>query len=238
MFDNYPKIRPELPEEFVRIYKSQYKKNREGATTASSLSQKLEAWMHKKVAADVRNNPQASTLEIGAGTLNHLSHENTIRYDIVEPFKELFEDSPLLNRIQNVYSDISEIATHPLYDRIITIATFEHVLNLPEVVAKSALLLKPGGNLRVAIPNEGTFVWTLGWRLTTGLEFKIKHGLDYGILMKHEHVNTAEEIEQVLHYFFSDMKCNYFGLSKKIALYRFYECKNPIETVAEKFLNS
>jgi len=70
-------------------------------------------------------------------------------------------------------------------------------------------------------------LWTLAWKLTTGLEFKLRYGLDYGLLMKHEHVNTAKEVEEVLVYFFSDVKCKVFGMSKSISLYRYYECNNP-----------
>jgi hypothetical protein len=59
------------------------------------------------------------------------------------------------------------------------------------------------------------------------LEFKLKYGLDYGLLMKHEHVNTAREIEEVLEYFFEQVECKVFGLAKSISLYRYYECRDP-----------
>ena len=48
------KTRPELPPDFQRIYNEHYKNNREGETTGASLSQKMESWMHKKVAEDVK----------------------------------------------------------------------------------------------------------------------------------------------------------------------------------------
>lgn len=44
-------------------------------------------------------------------------------------------------------------------------------------------------------------MWKLGYTLSTGMEFKRKYGLEYEVLMKHEHVNTAKEIEEVLNYF-------------------------------------
>lgn len=227
MFEIYPKKRPELPVEFKNLYSEIYKKNRDGDTTASSVSQKMEAWLHKKVAKDVINITNKSTLEIGAGTLNQLKYESTKPYDIIEPFTELYKNSKFKSELRNIYSDINEIKDENIYDRIISIATFEHITNLPTVIARTCILLKKQGTLRVSIPNEGTFLWKLGWKLTTGLEFKLKHGLDYGILMKHEHVNTADEIEAVLKYFYSDIKCSYFGINKKIALYRYYECTNP-----------
>lgn len=66
----------------------------------------------------------------------------------------------------------------------------------------------------------------------------MKHGLDYGLLIDHEHVNTAEEIEDVLEYFFEDIECNVFGLSKAISLYRFYACRNPLIDRCLTYLNS
>ncbi len=238
MFEDFPKKRIELPEEFKKIYASHYKKNRGGKTVATSLSQKMESWLHKKVAADCKPGENKSTLEIGAGTLNQLQYENNSPYDIIEPFTVLFENSPDLKKINKVYKDIDEVELTNNYDRITAIATFEHVEDLPKVVAKTCLLLKEGGTLRISIPNEGTFLWTLSWKLTTGLEYKLKYGLDYGILMKYEHVNTADQIEEVLNYFYSTIKCSCFGFSKGFAFYRFYECSIPKIDEAKEYLET
>lgn len=165
---------------------------------------------------------------IGAGTLNQLRYEPDVGpYDIVEPFQALYSGSLLLSRVRNIYADISEVPDHFQYDRITSVATFEHILNLPEVVARCGLLLAKEGVLRTAIPSEGTFLWTLGWKLTTGLEFRIKHGMDYELLMKHEHVNEAREIREILEYMFDDVECRVFGWSKSLSLYQFYTCTQP-----------
>ncbi|NJO87513.1 MAG: class I SAM-dependent methyltransferase [Chloroflexia bacterium] len=197
----------------------------------------MESWLHKKVAGDVVKTSNKSTLEIGAGTLNHLKYEQPTTYDIIEPFAELYQNSKHLKRINTIYSDIDEIDLSKEYDRITSIATFEHILDLPKVVAKTCLLLKKDGALRIAIPNEGTFLWKLGWKLTTGIEFKLKYRLDYGLLMKYEHVNTAMEIETILKHFYNKVNSASFGIHKKIALYRFFECKNANIDHARKFLN-
>ncbi|MFA5417118.1 MAG: methyltransferase domain-containing protein [Bacteroidales bacterium] len=238
MFEKYPKKRTELPEAYRSIYVDQYKKNREGDTTASGLAQKMEAWLHKKIAFDVKEDYSKRTLEIGAGTLNQLVYEKTKYYDVVEPFRELFSDSPLLNRINNVFADIDDIELKQQYDRITSVATFEHITDLPKVVAKTCIMLNPKGTLRTSIPNEGNFLWKLGWKMTTGLEYKLKHGLDYGILMQHEHVNTADEIEQVLNYFYGKNKCSCFGIGRNFALYRFYESSDPKIDLAKEYLKS
>lgn len=229
MFHNYPKQRPVLPPEYERVHTKQYKENRQGSTTASQMSQRMESWMHRRVAEDVtRSRSSAATLEIGAGTLNHLQYEPLSKpYDIVEPFKFLFDASPELERVRNTYSDLSEVPAAARYDRIISVASLEHICNLPEVIARCGLLLNEGGQLRAGIPSEGTIMWYLGWRFTTGLEFKIKYNLDYGVVMKHEHVNTAKEIEQVLRYFFAGVQCSVFGLGRWLSLYQFYACSKP-----------
>ena len=236
MFDSFPKTRPELPSDFQRIYNEHYKNNREGKTTGAFLSQKMESWMHKKVAEDVKKDIKKSTLEIGAGSLNQIKYEKTEPYDIIEPFSELYANSPYKTHIRHIYNDIEKIEFSNKYDRIISIATFEHILDLPKVVAKTALLLKENGVLRVAFPNEGTILWKLSWKLTTGLEFKLKYGLDYETLMRHEHVNTANEIEKILYYFFKKRSCSCFGLGKTFTFYRFYECFEPDLESAEKYL--
>ncbi len=238
VFENYPKKRFELPKEYKDVYEEQYKRNRNGEYAAASASQKVEEWLHRQVAKDVSNDDSKRTLEIGAGTLNQLKHEQTKDYDIVEPFTSLFEDSPYLNRINNIYKDISEVSFSQKYDRITSVATFEHILNLPEVVAKSCLLLEENGSLRTSIPNEGTWLWTLGWRATTGFAYKRKYGLDYGIMMKHEHCNNADEVEEILNYFYGKNKVSVFGLNKSFALYRFYESTDPNISRAKKYLDS
>lgn len=230
MLNQFPKTRPPLPSDIQEVYAKHYKSNRDGDTTAASLAQRMEAWMHRKVAEDVSQAHGApkSTLEIGAGTLNQLKYEpETGPYDVIEPFASLYEKSAYLPRVRRIYTDIAEIDPALRYDRITSVATFEHIANLPEVVARAGLLLAQDGVMRVAIPSEGTPLWTLGWKLTTGLEFKLKYGLDYGLLMKHEHINTAAEIRHVLQFFFQDIKCHVFGLARSISFYQYYECRQP-----------
>jgi hypothetical protein len=233
----YPKVRPPLPPAFQAIYAEHYKENRDGGSKASGLAQKLESWMHRKVSADSYSG--ARTLEIGAGTLNHLPYEHPDQhYDIVEPFAYLYESSEHLARVQTIYPDIENVPETPPFDRIISIATFEHICELPAVIAKCGLLLAAGGKFRLAVPSEGTILWRLGYTMTTGLEFKRKHGLDYEILMRHEHVNTAAEIEGVLRHFFKNVKCSVFGVARSASLYQFFLCDTPDIAVCRDFVHT
>ena len=200
--------------------------NRRGQSPASRMSTGLEGWMHRKIAGDAR--ASSSTLEIGAGTLNHLRYEpDNAAYDIVEPAHYLFDGSPFLSRVRAIYNDVKEVPRDTRYDRIISIASFEHICNLPEVVASCGLLLKPGGQLRAAIPSEGGPLWKLGWKLTTGLEFKRRYGLDYEVIMRREHVNTWREVADVLSYFFQKVEFSYLGLSRSLSFYQVYVCREP-----------
>ena len=224
----FPKVRPELPEAYRGIYAEHYRRNREGLSPASSLSQKMEAWMHRRVAGDAssRNTP-SKTLEIGAGNLNHVQYEPEPEiYDVVEELVELPENSPRRHRVRRAYRTVYEIRNET-YNRIVSIAVFEHLCDLPATVAKCGLLLVPGGQLRIGIPSEGTILWRLGWELTTGVEFRGRYGLNYGVLMRHEHVNSAVEVETVLRYFFKSVRREVFGLTPALSVYQYLECSDP-----------
>ena len=227
MFENFPKVSKPLPPEYAKIYEQQYKSNRSGATVASSASQRMEAWLHKNVAKD--SSLDLSTLEIGAGNLNQLKFESIgTEYDIVEPFKALYENEKSKDQIRTIYDLMEDVPVTNKYDRITSCATFEHIHNLPYVVAKSGLLLKENGCLRSAVPSEGGALWKIGYSLTTGLEFRMRYKLDYSVLMKYEHVNTVDEIHAVIKYFFKDVSVNRFGCGKHFSLYTFFLAKNPI----------
>jgi hypothetical protein len=226
LFSQFPKTRTPLPPEYAAIYLQHYRNSREGKSQILGLAQRMERWMHRKVAQDAAS-PKA-TLEIGAGNLNQLPYEPESRpYDIIEPFRELFESSPHLARVRNVYKDIAEVPLENRYDRITSVAVLEHVENLPELVARSALLLNESGSFRAGIPSEGTILWRLGWQMTTALDFRARHNLDYAVLMNYEHVNTAREIEEVLRYFFAEARRRVFGVMRALSFYQFFACSKP-----------
>ena len=205
-FPQFPKQRPILPEAHKARYTQDYQDNRQGKT--ATLAKKLEAWMHRQISATGDGN---RVLEIGAGTLNHLAYEERHEvYDAIEPFRELWEGSPNLGKLRTLYPDIRNVVATERYDRILSVAVLEHLTELPYVVARSCLLLSPGGTFAAGIPSEGSLSWYLAWRYGTGIPYRLRTGLDYGPLMRHEHVNKAPEIEEVLRYFFRNVKRNRF----------------------------
>ena len=206
----YPRTRPELPPAHRESYLEHYRANRAGDRGLSRVVMRLEAWMHRRVALGVTG---GSLLEIGAGNLNHVAYHPDARiYDAVEPFRELWENSPHRTSVRRMYSDLAEVPETSRYDSIVSIAVLEHLTTLPFILARSGLLLSEGGSFRAGFPSEGGLAWGLAWRLTTGLAYRLKRGLDYGALMRHEHVNTAREILALLGHFYERVEVARFPL--------------------------
>jgi hypothetical protein len=226
LFEAYPKSRRELPAAYKAIYEKAYAENRKGETGATSLAQRMERWLHKAVSKD--SSASKTTLELGAGTLNQLPYEPAAKiYDIVEPMAFLYEESPHRYRINEAFKALDDIPGSRRYDRITSCAVLEHVCDLPDLVARSALLLAPDGSFRASVPSEGGLLWTTAWKCTTGLEFRLRYRLDYGVLMSHEHVNTAAEIEDVVRFFFQRMAVRSLGVGRQFSFYRFIEASEP-----------
>ena len=123
------------------------------------------------------------------------------------------------------FQDIREVTGS--YDRILSIAAFEHIADLPVVIGRCGMLLNPGGTLRVAIPSEGTVLWKLAYTLSTGVVFYITYRLNYQKLMRYEHINTWMEIRKILEYFYQSVHSRYFGCSSRLSLYHLYICSRP-----------
>ncbi len=171
ILQSYPKTRPPLPVEQRKIYEKEYLANRQGDNLISSLSQKLESWMHKEVTKHIAGQ---EVLEIGAGTLNHMPYlaQQQITCDIIEPMTFLYENSEYKSKVRHFYHDISECSER--YDTIHSIAVLEHVIDLPKLIATSCHLLKDGGTFVHAIPCESGFLWGLSWRCFTGLSYYVR----------------------------------------------------------------
>jgi hypothetical protein len=233
---SYPRIRPPLTSEHEKLYIQEYKKNREGDRRVDNLAQKIETWMHHQVV----NHKSEDLLELGAGTLNHIKYENpdTV-YDIVEPFTELYQNSPRLNQVRDIYCSLEEISQEKKYSRIISIATLEHMTNLPLEIARSAAHMRNNSIFQAGIPSEGGFLWWLGWRCTTGVSYWLRNRLDYGVLMRHEHVNKANEIIAIVEYFFEHVKIKRFPMPFHfLSLYTYLEATKPHMDRVEQLITS
>ncbi len=233
---SYPRKRPPLTSAHKALYVEEYKKNRVGHHKADNLAQTLESWMHRQIITHKSSN----LLEIGAGTLNHVSYEdsNTV-YEIVEPFSDLYRNNSQLNQIQEIYDSLDEIPESKKYSRIVSIAVLEHMTNLPMEIALSIKHMESNGIFQAGIPNEGGFLWWLGWRLTTGISYWLRNRLDYGVLMRHEHVNKADEIITIVDYLFENLKIKRFPTPfHSLSFYSYLEATNPYMARVEKIIST
>ena len=233
---DYPRVRPALTEKHKLVYEKEYKLNRDGLSPIEWLAKKLESWMHYRLA----KKSSFRTLEIGAGTLNHLRFEKFIAdYDIVEPFQNLYIDSENLDSVRNIYNELIEIPATARYQRIISCAVLEHMTDLPGEVARAALLLEKRGVFQSGIPSEGGFLWGLAWRSTTAISYWWRNKISYGTVMRHEHVNTANEIIKIIKYFYNDVQVSRFPMKGlHFSLYTYVVAQNPNLERCKDFLQN
>jgi hypothetical protein len=208
LLSTYPRSRPELPPGQRASYIEHYRSNREAKRGLAKFGGMLESWMHRRVAEGVTG---GTLLEIGAGNLNHLPYlPAACVCDAVEPFQELWQDSPYRSRINNMYSDLEQVPQTRRYDCIFSVAVLEHLTDFPSILARAGLLLREGGTFRAGFPTEGGLLWGFAWRFTTGIEYRLKRGLDYGPIMRHEHLNSAKEILLLLDHFYEQVEISRF----------------------------
>jgi SAM-dependent methyltransferase len=239
LLQSYPRTRPPLSPAHRAIYVQHHQANRQGKDPAQAAALWLEKWMHRRIAAAAC--PEHETiLEIGAGNLNHLAYEaHCRRYEAVEPFRELYAGRSLQSRLAAIHEDIRDVPAENRYDRILSVAVLEHLTDLPAIVARSALLLAPGGMFQAGIPSEGAFLWGAAWRCTTGVLFRLRTGLSYGALMRYEHVNSAWEIGAVARHFFASVQVRRFPLAlHNLSLYTYLEAVEPREEVCAAYLHA
>ena len=139
--------------------------------------------------------------EIGPGNLPHRAFWNGIpekftAIDISQEFLGLtekkidcaFEGVHLTDRAQKL-----PIADEQ-FDILLTFYSLEHLQPLREHLREYHRILKPGGMLIGAIPNEGGIAWGLGRFMTSRRWIKKNTSLNYDKIICWEHPNFAREI--------------------------------------------
>lgn len=236
LLNTYPKKRPPLSKKLKSLFKKEYKSNRE-----NKIISIFESWLHRSI---IKKNitSQNKTLELGAGTLNHLPYENITSkkiYDIIEPKKYLYKNNWLKKKINRVYKNY-KIVPNNSYDRIISCATLEHLSNLPEFLATSAFKLKNKKSFHShSIPCEGYLAWGIANRILSGALFRLRTGCDYNELMKHEHLNNYDEILKTIKFFYKNVKVNFsypLFFSPHLAFYSNIYFSNPNFSNCKRYL--
>ena len=221
LLKKFPKKRPPLPQKLKKIFNKFYLKNRQ-----SFLSQLSEKWLHLSIK---ERNLKKKTLELGAGTLNHLKYENLNKvYDIIEPKKFLYKYSNNKKYINNKFSNLNK-TKNLYYDRIISCAVLEHITDLPDYLYVSSFKLKKSGYQQHSIPCEGYPMWDIFWFLFSGILFKLKFGYSFKYIQKHEHVNNFDEIKSLISFFYKkvEVKFSYPFYNKYLSFYANIKFSNP-----------
>jgi hypothetical protein len=199
----YPKKRPTLNKKLKKIFNFEYKKNR-----TNFLSQLSESWLHFSIKG--RKDSFNKSLEIGAGTLNHMPYEKmkNNKYDVIEPKKFLYKNNKNKILINRFYNNLN-IVPNNKYDRIISCAVLEHLEDLPKYLYLSTKKLKKNGYQSHSIPCEGFPVWDIAWYLMSGITFKIRTGQNFSDVQKHEHINNYDEILSLITFFYKKIRIRF-----------------------------
>ncbi|HEX4824042.1 MAG TPA: class I SAM-dependent methyltransferase [Candidatus Polarisedimenticolaceae bacterium] len=172
-----------------------------------------------------------TTLEIGAGTGEHLRWENLseaqkegyvaldLRENVAARFRERHPGVRVVVgdcQTRLAFDDAS-------FDRILAIHVFEHLPDLPRAIDEAhRLLAKPAGRLHVVIPCEGGLAYTLARRISAQRQFERRYRLPYRQFIEREHLSRPGEVVRelerrftVVHRAFFPMKlpaifCNLF----------------------------
>ena len=160
-----------------------------------------------------------STLEIGAGLGEHLSHEHLSaeqeRDYVALEMREnmaarLSEAHP---NVQSVVGDCQERLSFDdgSFDRYIAIHVLEHLPNLPACLAEAWRLLdKDRGQFLAVIPCEGGAAYSLARRVSAQRMFERAYGRPYSTFISREHINRPHEILAELAPFFRIATQRYF----------------------------
>ena len=204
LLKRYPKKRPLLNKKLKKIFDKEYKKNR-----SNFLSQLSESWLHCSIKG--RKNNFHKTLEIGAGSLNHIPYEQFKKnknYDVIEPKKFLYKKNSNKKYINKFYKNINLVPKN-YYDRIISCAVLEHLTDLPKFLFLSSLKLNKKGYHSHSIPCGGYPTWDITWFLMSGITFKLRTGQNFSDVQKHEHVNNFDEILSLIKFFYDKVEIKY-----------------------------
>lgn len=161
------------------------------------------------------------TLEIGAGTGEHLEYEkltniqldNYVAVDIRENMIEVLRSR--FPQVKAIVGDCQERLDFEdgHFDRILAIHVLEHLPNLPNAVKELHRLCDKGhGVLSIVIPCEGSIAYTFARRISAQRVFEKRYKQSYQWLIDREHINLPDEIFQELSPYFKRVSATYFPI--------------------------
>lgn len=173
----------------------------------------LERFNHS--VAKLPHKSGSKTLEIGAGLGEHLRYERTDQdYHCLEYREELCRT--LTDRIDAARVHRGDIQRRQdqwadkSFDRVIAIHVLEHLPSLPDAIREISRLLKDDGVFDVVLPCEGGVAYWLARKMSAERLFRRRFKMDYGPIIRSEHVNTHAEVIGLLRRFFKVERVRFF----------------------------
>jgi SAM-dependent methyltransferase len=161
------------------------------------------------------------TLEIGAGLGSHIPYEDlsTQDYHCLEYREEFCKEIRKILPLDQVWcGDIQAPDSWPSrnsvqsFDRIIAIHVLEHLVNLPVALGEIQKLLKPQGVLDIVVPCEGGLAHTFARKISAERLFLKNFKMDFAPIHLNEHVNSFDEVYELVQKRFEIVSSNYFPL--------------------------
>lgn len=165
------------------------------------------------------------TLEIGAGTGEHLAYERLTKeqeenYTAVDIRENMI--SALRSRFPHIRAIVGDCQERlefedGYFDRILAIHVLEHLPNLPKAVKEMHRLCdKKRGVLSIVIPCEGGVAYTLARKISAQRIFEKRYKQSYRWLIEREHINLPDEIFEELLPYFNQVATNFFPIPVRL----------------------
>lgn len=214
MREKYRHLQPDNDAD-LRGYNSHIKAaiQREGYKKGS-LVQWIQDRGHLVLKAMSTFDDDALTLEIGCGLGRHLTHisERSKRKYIAIDIEHI-----LLKQASNKHTSVSFLLCDAnqlpfkktSFDRIVSTYVLEHIDKIDAVLQEITRVLKPSGELLLALPTEGGMAWDLGRRFVVKPAFEKKYKINYDKVIIWEHRHSIKELLATIKIFFDITSLKY-----------------------------
>jgi len=162
-----------------------------------------------------------TTLEIGAGLGEHLDYEQLTPEQERNYYCNEFRENMAAEirrrhpHVRPILGDCQQRLDFPdgFFDRYIAVHVLEHLPDLPSAIREAyRLLRRPGGQLLVVIPTEGSPAYSVARKLSAERVWNRRFGGGYEEFYRREHINFPDEILGELQPYFTIAHRRYFPL--------------------------
>jgi SAM-dependent methyltransferase len=157
-------------------------------------------------------------LEVGAGTGIHLDYvqHGFDRYVVTDISAKMLAKAEERHAGRaNLAFQVADATALPFednsFDRLVSVYNLEHLPQPHRVLEEWKRVVRPGGDISIAVPTEGGIAWNLGRHLTTRRDFA-KHGLDLDYIISREHINACYRLRALIQHTFPNRREQWFPL--------------------------